>query len=114
MIEFTRTQGMAPHKKNKNNTLLIAETKLRVQRPSMYRVLLINDDFTPMDFVVIVLQRFFHKTQEDALQIMMHVHKSGVGVCGIYTYDVAESKVSEVIGFAREHEHPLQCTLEIE
>lgn len=95
-------------------TGVLTRTRLRTQKPSMYKVLLLNDDFTPMDFVVHVLERFFSKTQEEAAEIMMQVHRKGVGVCGVYTYEVAETKVGQVMDFARRHEHPLQCTLEKE
>jgi len=81
-------------------------------KPSLYRVLLLNDDYTPMEFVVYVLERFFNKSREDATRIMLHVHQHGVGVCGVFTYEVAETKVSQVIDTARRHQHPLQCTME--
>lgn len=90
------------------------KTRTKTQRPSLYKVLLLNDDYTPMEFVVLVLQRFFAKSAEDATRIMLHVHQKGVGVCGIYTYEVAETKVAQVIEFARQHQHPLQCTMEKE
>src|SRR6201988_3709098 len=88
------------------------QTKTRTKKPSMYRVLLLNDDYTPMEFVVYVLERFFNKSREDATRIMLHVHQHGVGVCGVYTYEVAETKVAQVIDTARRHQHPLQCTME--
>ena len=91
---------------------VVTETKPKVQRPSLYRVLILNDDYTPMEFVVYVLERFFQKSREDATQIMMHVHQFGVGVCGVYTYEVAETKVAQVVETARRHQHPLQCTME--
>ena len=78
----------------------------------MYKVLLLNDDYTPMEFVVLVLERIFHKSQEDATRIMLHVHQRGVGVCGVFSHDVAETKVTQVVDFARRHQHPLQCTME--
>lgn len=78
----------------------------------MYKVLLLNDDYTPMEFVVHVLERFFSKSHEEATQIMLHVHRKGVGVCGVYPYEIAETKVTQVIDLARKHQHPLQCTLE--
>jgi ATP-dependent Clp protease adaptor protein ClpS len=86
-------------------------TKTR-RSASLYRVLLLNDDYTPMEFVVIVLERFFQKGREDATQIMLHVHQHGVGECGIYTFEVAETKVTQVMDFARKHQHPLQCVME--
>ena len=91
---------------------VITQTKTRTQRPSMYRVLILNDDYTPMEFVVYVLEQYFHKSREEATQIMLHVHQTGVGVCGVYTYEVAETKVAQVIDTARRHQHPLQCTME--
>ena len=93
---------------------VLTRTRLKTKKPAMYRVLLLNDDFTPMDFVVHVLERFFNKTQEEATDIMLQVHRKGVGVCGVYTYEVAETKVNLVMDFARKNEHPLQCTLEKE
>lgn len=80
----------------------------------MYRVLLLNDDFTPMEFVIHVLERFFSKNKQEATEIMLHVHRKGVGVCGTYTYEVAETKVTAVMDYARKNEHPLQCTMEKE
>ena len=94
------------------NTAIITRTKTRTKRPSLYRVLLLNDDYTPMEFVVHVVERFFNKSPEDAYQIMMHVHQNGVGECGIFTYEVAETKVTQVMDFARKHQHPLQCVME--
>jgi ATP-dependent Clp protease adaptor protein ClpS len=91
---------------------VIAQTKPKTQKPSMYRVLILNDDYTPMEFVVYVLEQFFNKSREDATRIMLHVHQHGVGVCGVYTYEVAETKVAQVVDAARRHQHPLQCTME--
>lgn len=93
-------------------TAVITKTKPRTKRPSLYRVLLLNDDYTPMEFVVHVLERFFQKNREDANRIMLHVHQHGVGECGIYTYEVAETKVTQVMDFSRRHQHPLQCIME--
>jgi ATP-dependent Clp protease adaptor protein ClpS len=93
-------------------TGVVTATKPKTQKPSMYKVLLLNDDYTPMEFVVHVLERFFNKSQEEATKIMLHVHQRGVGICGIYPYEVAESKVTQVVDFARKHQHPLQCTFE--
>ena len=90
------------------------QTVTRTKKPSLYRVLLLNDDYTPMEFVVYVLERFFQKNQEEATTIMLHVHQNGVGVCGVFTYEVAETKVAQVLDLARRHEHPLQCTMEKE
>jgi len=93
---------------------LATKTKVRTQRPSLYKVLLLNDDYTPMEFVVHVLERFFGKNREDATKIMLHVHHKGVGVCGVYTFEVAETKVARVIEYSRQNQHPLQCTMEKE
>jgi ATP-dependent Clp protease adaptor protein ClpS len=91
---------------------LATRTRTRTKQPTPYRVLLLNDDYTPMEFVVLVLQRFFRMNMEEATRVMLHVHQKGVGVCGEFSYEVAETKVSQVIDFARENQHPLQCTLE--
>ena len=88
------------------------KTRTRTKTPSPYKVLMLNDDYTPMEFVVHVLQSFFKMGIEDATRVMLHVHQRGVGVCGIFPYEVAETKVAQVIDFARENQHPLQCTLE--
>ena len=95
-------------------TGVVTRTRQKTKKPSMYKVLLLNDDYTPMEFVVHVLERFFSKSREDATRIMLHVHQKGVGVCGVYTYEVAETKVTQVMDFARQHQHPLQCTMEKE
>ena len=89
-------------------------TRTRTKKPSMYKVLMLNDDYTPMEFVVDVLQHIFQKTREEATKIMLHVHQKGVGVCGVYTYEVAETKVTQTVDYARKNQHPLQCTLEKE
>jgi ATP-dependent Clp protease adaptor protein ClpS len=91
---------------------IATRTRAKAKKPSLYKVLMLNDDYTPMEFVVLVLQQFFRMSIEDATRVMLHVHQKGVGVCGIFSYEVAESKVSQVIDFARQHQHPLQCTLE--
>ena len=87
-------------------------TRTRTKKPTPYKVLMLNDDYTPMEFVVLVLQRFFRMDMEAATRVMLHVHQKGVGVCGVFSYEVAEAKVTQVIDFARENQHPLQCTLE--
>lgn len=97
-----------------NQTGLLTATRPKTARPAMYRVLLLNDDYTPMEFVIHVLERFFHKNRDEATQIMLHVHQKGIGVCGVFTYEVAETKVTQVVDFARRHQHPLQCTMEKE
>jgi ATP-dependent Clp protease adaptor protein ClpS len=93
-------------------TAVITKTKPQTKKPSMYRVLILNDDYTPMEFVVHVLERFFGKDHEAATRIMLHVHHHGLGECGVYTYEVAETKVTQVMDFARKHQHPLQCVME--
>jgi ATP-dependent Clp protease adaptor protein ClpS len=93
-------------------TAVITRTKPQTKRPNLYRVLLLNDDYTPMEFVVHVLERFFNKQREDATRVMLHVHQNGVGECGTFTYEVAETKVTQVMDFARKHQHPLQCVME--
>ncbi|OBX19536.1 ATP-dependent Clp protease adapter ClpS [Erythrobacter sp. QSSC1-22B] len=91
---------------------IATKTRDKPKKPSQYKVLLLNDDYTPMEFVVIVLKRFFRMDMEEATRVMLHVHQRGVGVCGIFPYEVAETKVNQVMDFARQNEHPLQCTLE--
>ena len=93
-------------------TGIATKTKARPKKPSQYKVLMLNDDYTPMEFVVMVLKRFFQMDLEQATRVMLHVHQRGVGVCGIFPYEVAETKVNQVMDFARENQHPLQCTLE--
>ncbi|MFL6624561.1 MAG: ATP-dependent Clp protease adapter ClpS [Sulfurifustaceae bacterium] len=93
---------------------VVQEARPKLQRPLLYKVILLNDDYTPMEFVVVVLERFFYKNREEATRIMLHVHQKGIGVCGIYAREIAESKVRQVLGFAQEHQHPLQCTMEPE
>ena len=95
-----------------SDTGVVTRTKPKTKKPSLFRVLLLNDDYTPMEFVIHVLERFFGKSRDAATQIMLHVHHHGVGECGIYTYEVAETKVTQVMDFARKHQHPLQCVME--
>ncbi len=99
---------VAPH------TNVAIKPKPQTKKPSMYKVLLLNDDYTPMEFVVLVLETFFGKSREEATRIMLHVHRKGVGLCGVYTYEVAETKVTQVMDAARAAQHPLQCTMEKE
>jgi ATP-dependent Clp protease adaptor protein ClpS len=96
----------------RSGTGLATRTLTRTKKPTPYRVLMLNDDYTPMEFVVLCLQRFFRMSIEDATRVMLHVHQKGVGVCGVFSYEVAETKVSQVTDFARQNQHPLQCTLE--
>jgi ATP-dependent Clp protease adaptor protein ClpS len=101
-------------KRDDSGTGIITKTRTKTKKPSLYRVLLLNDDYTPMEFVVYILERFFNKGRDEATQIMLHVHQKGVGLCGVYTYEVAETKVTQVMNFASQHQHPLQCTMEKE
>ncbi len=93
-------------------TGIATRTRPKTKKPSNYKVLMLNDDYTPMEFVVLILQRFFSMGIEDATRVMLQVHQQGVAVCGVFTYEVAETKVAQVTDFARENQHPLQCTLE--
>jgi ATP-dependent Clp protease adaptor protein ClpS len=95
-------------------TGVVIKTKPKTKKPSLYKVILLNDDYTPMEFVVEVLEGFFGKSHEEALQIMLHVHQKGVGICGVFPYEIAETKATQVMNMARRHQHPLQCTLEKE
>ena len=107
-------QAMAEHREGDEGTGLgvATRTRAKTKKPTPYKVLMLNDDYTPMEFVVLCLQRFFRMNMEDATRVMLHVHQKGVGVCGIFSYEVAETKVTQVIDFARQNQHPLQCTLE--
>ena len=109
---FAADEGGAGDDGPGTGTGVVTRTRTETQKPSLYKVLMLNDDYTPMEFVVHVLQRFFKMSIEDATRVMLHVHQRGVGVCGIFTYEVAETKVSQVMDFAKQHQHPLQCTLE--
>ena len=95
-----------------NSTGGIEKVKPKTKKPSMYKVIMLNDDYTPMEFVVHVLERFFSKTREEATKIMLHVHQQGVGICGVFSYEIAETKVMQVMDCARQNQHPLQCTIE--
>ena len=97
---------------NGPSTSVITKVKPKTKRPNLYRVLILNDDYTPMEFVVHVLEKFFQKDVEAATKIMLHVHHNGIGECGIFTYEIAETKVTQVMDFARKHQHPLQCVME--
>lgn len=105
-------QGDTPPGDGEGQVGIATKTRAKPKKPSQYKVLLLNDDYTPMEFVVMVLKRFFAMDLEQATRVMLHVHQKGVGVCGIFTYEVAETKVNQVMDFARENQHPLQCTLE--
>jgi|UniRef100_UPI0031452CF7 ATP-dependent Clp protease adaptor protein ClpS len=97
---------------DRGNVGIATKTRSRTKQPTPYRVLMLNDDYTPMEFVVLCLQRFFRMDMEAATRVMLHVHQKGVGVCGTFSYEVAETKVSQVMDFAQQNQHPLQCTLE--
>ena len=99
--------------KNPSSQTLVV-SKVKEKKPKLYKVILLNDDYTPMEFVVLVLQRFFGHNHDAAQQIMLHVHQRGVGICGVYTFEIAEAKASQVMNFARQNEHPLQLQLEKE
>ena len=101
-------------RKDQGETGVIVKQETKTKKPAMYKVLMLNDDYTPMEFVVHVLERFFNKTRGEATRIMLHVHNNGVGVCGVFPLDVAETKVTQVMDLARQHQHPLQCTKERE
>ena len=94
------------------DSTVIKPSEAQVKPPPMFQVVMYNDDYTPMEFVVHVLEHFFNKDHETAQRIMMHVHQHGIGECGVYTYEVAETKVTQVMDFARKHQHPLQCIME--
>ena len=111
-VETGATRGPGGGDDGRAGTAIITKPKAKTKKPNLYRVLLLNDDYTPMEFVVLVLERFFNKSREDATQIMLHVHQNGVGECGVFTYEVAETKVTQVMDFARKHQHPLQCVME--
>ena len=97
-----------------SDDLVLQEAKPKLKKPPLYKVILLNDDYTPMEFVIRVLERFFHKNREEATHIMLHVHQKGMGICGVFTREVAETKVRQVMLYAAENQHPLQCTMEPE
>lgn len=111
-MQAMATRPREPKGGGGEGTAVITRTKAQTKKPSLYRVLLLNDDYTPMEFVIHVLERFFNKTRDEATQIMLHVHHNGVGECGVFTYEIAETKVTNVMDFARKHSHPLQCVME--
>ena len=116
-MEFKSLTKMSRDNRSEDDDVtggLLLEKKEKTEKPSLYRVLMLNDDYTPMEFVVLVLQRFFGHNHEAAQQIMLHVHQRGVGICGVYTFEIAEAKASQVMNFARQNEHPLQLQLEKE
>ena len=104
-----------PDNNNNENDIqrgLLLESKPKTKKPSMYKVLMLNDDYTPMEFVIHVLENFFSMSHDEATQVMLHVHQKGVGICGVYTYEIAETKVNQTMDLAQKNEHPLQCTIE--
>jgi ATP-dependent Clp protease adaptor protein ClpS len=107
-------QGNGNGQDTGNGVGVVTKTAPKTKRPSLYKVLLLNDDYTPQEFVVWLLQAVFKKDAEEAVRVMMHVHQSGVGVCGVYTYEIAETKVAQVMELSRRNQHPLQCTMERE
>ena len=109
---MSNNQNQNDNYNNDSQRGLLLDTKPKIKKPSMYNVIILNDDYTPMEFVVMVLEKVFNKKQEEATNIMLHVHKNGIGVCGTFTLEVAESKCKAVIEMAKKHEHPLQCTME--
>lgn len=111
---MTRKNTPPQHPADESGTGLAVKTRPQTKKPSLYKVLLLNDDFTPMEFVVQILETFFNKGHSEATQIMLHVHRRGVGLCGVFTFEVAETKVSQVMDAARRAQHPLQCTMEKE
>jgi len=111
-IRYNRRHMDKEDQHSSDDNLALQEAKPKLKRPPLYKVLLLNDDYTPMDFVVHILQDHFGMTSEKATQVMLHVHTRGVGVCGVFTRDIAETKVALVNQFARENQHPLKCTME--
>jgi ATP-dependent Clp protease adaptor protein ClpS len=106
------TKGAQKSETSGPATSTTTKAQPKTKRPSLYRVLILNDDYTPMEFVIHVLEKFFQKDAEAATKIMLHVHQHGLGECGIFTYEIAETKVTQVMDFARKHQHPLQCVME--
>ena len=100
------------HPEGDERTGVATKTRTKPKKPSLFKVLMLNDDYTPMEFVVLVLKRFFGMNLEQATRVMLHVHQKGVGICGVFPYEIAETKVNQVMDFARQNQHPLQCTLE--
>ena len=113
IVPLTMSEGDKPNEDNVGGNIKL-ETNPKTKIPALYRVLMMNDDYTPMEFVIEVLENFFQKSREESTQIMLHVHQRGVGVCGVYAYDVAETKAMQVMNYARKYEHPLQVQLEKE
>ena len=113
IVPLTMSEDDKPNEDNVGGNIKL-ETNPKTKIPALYRVLMMNDDYTPMEFVIEVLEKFFQKNREAATEVMLHVHQRGVGVCGIYAYDLAETKAMQVMNYARKYEHPLQVQLEKE
>ena len=113
IVPLIMNEGDKPNEDNVDGNIKL-ETNPKTKIPALYRVLMMNDDYTPMEFVIEVLEKFFQKNREAATEVMLHVHQRGVGVCGIYAYDLAETKAMQVMNYARKYEHPLQVQLEKE
>ncbi|KAA2313009.1 ATP-dependent Clp protease adapter ClpS [Pseudooceanicola sediminis] len=111
---MNRPTMMADRTDDDSDINVVVDTRPRTKRPPLYKVLLLNDDYTPMEFVVLILEQFFHMTHAEAFEIMLTVHKKGVAVVGVFSHEIAETKVAQVMDFARKHQHPLQCTMEKE
>ena len=109
-----KTVNMAGKDDDDSDAAVVVETRPKTKRPPLYKVLLLNDDYTPMEFVVSVLERFFHMTHAESIEIMLTVHKKGLAVVGVFSHEIAETKVTQVMDFARQHQHPLHCTMEKE
>ncbi len=111
---FNNDNGANFDSEDQKQAGVLLKTRPKTKKPSMYKVLLLNDDYTPMEFVIHIFERFFNKNRQEATDVMLHVHRRGVGICGIFTYEVAETKVAQVMDYARQSEQPLQCTMEKE
>ncbi len=111
-VSRVRAAGSGQNGDGKDQLGVATKTRAKPKKPSQFKVLMLNDDYTPMEFVVMCLKRFFQMDLEQATRVMLHVHQKGVGVCGIFPYEIAETKVNQVMDFARQNQHPLQCTLE--
>ena len=114
MGRMSKNEIKLTREKPGQEAVLVVEPKTRTARPPFYKVMLLNDDFTPMDFVVQILKQVFHKDHNDAIRVMLEVHNNGAGICGVFTRDVAETKVDQVVTVSRKNEHPLQCVMEKE
>ena len=114
LVEWHLSEEENNNSDDTKNIAVATKPVTKTKRPARYKVMLLNDDYTPMEFVVYVLEQFFNKSIEDATRIMLMVHQTGVGICGVYSYEIAETKVAQVLELARRNEHPLQCVMEKE